>query len=450
MIVLVLAACGTAPREVSTSRAVTMSAQLPPMRGFAAAAQPRPTRPNAEIAQDFLDLSFVLESGRVLPVLTRFEGPVSVRVAGRVPPSLMPDLRALMTRLQREAGIDIALTDAAQANITIEAVPRARMQRTVPGAACFVVPRVTSWAEFTRARRSPVLDWTTLPRRDTVAVFVPSDVAPQEIRDCLHEELAQALGPLNDLYSVPDSVFNDDNIHAVLTGFDMLILRATYDPVLQSGMTRAAVAARLPGILARLNPAGERAAAPRRNERRNDTPPEWTAAITAALTGTLAPARRAAAAERAVIIARAQGWTGPRAGFADYAYGRLQLGQNPARALAAFRQAARVYRAAPDMRIHEAHVAVQLAAFALGAGDADTTLVIVDDAIPTAAAHENAALLATLMMLRAEALDLAGRREDAAATRLDSLGWARYGFGSDNEVRERLRDVAALGPARQS
>jgi hypothetical protein len=83
-----------------------------------------------------------------------------------------------------------------------------------------------------------------------MAVFMPADVAPQEVRDCLHEEVAQAIGPLNDLYRLPDSVFNDDNFHTVLTGFDMLILRATYAPELRSGMTRAEVAAALPGILA--------------------------------------------------------------------------------------------------------------------------------------------------------------------------------------------------------
>ena len=63
------------------------------------------------------------------------------------------------------------------------------------------------------------------------------------MRDCLHEELAQALGPLNDLYHLPDSVFNDDNIHTVLTGFDMLILRAAYAPELRTGMTREQVEA---------------------------------------------------------------------------------------------------------------------------------------------------------------------------------------------------------------
>jgi hypothetical protein len=38
-------------------------------------------------------------------------------------------------------------------------------------------------------------------------------------------------------------VFNDDNIHAVLTSFDMLILRTYYDPALRNGMTRGQAAA---------------------------------------------------------------------------------------------------------------------------------------------------------------------------------------------------------------
>jgi hypothetical protein len=49
-------------------------------------------------------------------------------------------------------------------------------------------------------------------------------------------------------------------------------------------------------------------------------------------------------------------------------------------------------------------------------------------------------------MLRAEALDLTGRSAEAEAVRLDSLGWARYGFGADWAVRAKLREVAALNP----
>jgi hypothetical protein len=65
-----------------------------------------------------------------------------------------------------------------QAAITVEAIPRAVLSAAVPKAACFVVPRLTSWSEFKVARRTPQVDWTTLTRRDRAAIFVPADVAP--------------------------------------------------------------------------------------------------------------------------------------------------------------------------------------------------------------------------------------------------------------------------------
>lgn len=439
-----LTACAPMPGGDSVSRA-PVNFSLPPMRAFVAAPAPLPLRPNAQIAEDFLDLAFRMESGRPVPVLSRFEGPISVRVTGPVPPTLVGDLRALIARLNAEAGIDIFLTAAPEASITIEAVPQAELSRAVPRAACFVVPRIASWDEFRRLRRSPELDWTTLTVRENAAVFIPADAAPQEVRDCLHEELAQALGPLNDLYRLPDSVFNDDNMHAVLTDFDMTILRAFYSPALQSGMTRADVAARLPGILSAINPGGDGGGAPPVN----DTSRDWIDAIETAVTGSAPMARRRASAEMALNLSRAFDWDGPRRGFSSYVYGRLNVGADPGLALAAFNDAARVYAATPGMAIQSAHVAVQQAAFALSSGDPDTVLTLVDPAIPVAEGAQNAALLATLLMFRAEALGLQGREAEAEAARLDSLAWARYGFGADVKVLERLRDVAMLTPRNQ-
>ncbi len=442
--IMFLTACTPAYDTAPTLPSRTMGLQdtLPEMRMFAGNRITTPTRSNREIGKDFMDLSFRMESGRPVPRLTRFEGPVTVRVTGDVPPSLTPDLRALLNRLRREANIDIAMTGAATANITIEAVPRAVLSQAVPRAACFVVPRVSSWDEFKSVRRTPVVDWTTLERRDRATVFLPSDVAPQEIRDCLHEELAQALGPLNDLYRLTDSVFNDDNIHSVLTSFDMLILRAYYDPALRNGMTRGEVAARLGPVLARLNPEGE-GRAPRPQ---SDTTREWVDNIELALTAGSSPVRRRNAALSALSLADAMNWTGARNGFAYYAFGRLNVGHDSDIALSSFRRALAIYNSSPETRLHAAHVSVQLAAFALSAGDGAAVLALVDGAIPVAAAHENAALLATLMMFRAEALDLTGRAAEARAVRLDSLGWARYGFGSETNVRARLREIASLNP----
>jgi len=66
--------------------------------------------------------------------------------------------------------------------------------------------------------------------------------------------------------------------------------------------------------------------------------------------------------------------------------------------------------------------------------------------MPLAAAHENAILLATLMMFKAEALEMTGSGAEARMVRMDSLGWARYGFGADAIVRARLNEIASLNP----
>lgn len=81
-------------------------------------------------------------------------------------------------------------------------------------------------------------------------------------------------------------------------------------------------------------------------------------------------------------------------------------------------------------------------------GRGQDAIVLISPHMATAERHENAALLATLMMLQAEGLALTGRVAEAQAVRLDSLGWARYGFGSDWAVRAKLREISSLSPLR--
>ncbi|AMY68972.1 hypothetical protein AKL17_1720 [Frigidibacter mobilis] len=364
-----------------------------------------------------------------------------------MPPTARTDIDRLAARLRAEARIPLRVAEgpppAAGNAIVVEFLPRAQMQALVPEAACFVVPRIGSWDEYRAARRSARLDWATLTVRQRAAVFIPSDTSPQEIRDCLHEEVAQALGPLNDIYRLPDSVFNDDNFHAILTGFDMLVLRLYYAPELANGMTRAEVAARLPALLARVNPGGGSAA---QSAPADPTPRAWIDAVERALGPRASEAARRDAARRAVAIAQASGWSDGRAGFSWFALGRLSLSGDLGTAFTAFLRAALIYRARPGMEIQAAHVDMQLAAFALSAGQAEDTLTFVDRSLPVVAQAENAALLATLMLLRAEALELLGRSSEARAVRLDAMGWARYGFGPEPEVRRRVAEIAALSP----
>lgn len=401
-----------------------------------------PARGNDDLAQDFLDLEFRMESGRALPYLTRFEGPIAIALEGEVPPSAPAELARLIGRFRSEAGLDVHIARPGEpAQITVDFQPRAAMQRVVPTAACFVVPNVSSFDEYRTARTTPETDWSLVRQRQRAAIFVPSDTSPQEVRDCFNEEIAQAMGPLNDLYRLTDSVYNDDNFNSILSGFDMLMLRVHYAPELHSGMNEAEVAARLPAILARLNPAGEgKPFHPRTIASR-----VWVNAVETAFGVRGGAGQRGEAAQKMLSIAMAQGWNDSRLALSWYAIGRSEVATDPAAAVRAFTEARRIYRSLPDTQIHQAHIDMQLSAIALASGQNAEAIAFADRAIPVVRDAQNAALLATLMLIKAEALANEGRVDEARALRLDAAPLARYGFGSESQMRARTGEIASLG-----
>lgn len=437
----VLAGCGmlaTAPTEQPVdlsvqTRAISSQALFGPPRAFA------PARSNAQIAQDILELGFRLESGREIPQFSRFAGPVTLSLHGPAPPLGIPETDRLITRLQREAGLDIRRVDG-QGQIVVEFVPRTDLRRAVPNAACFVLPNITSWDEFRANPRAPELDWTRVVRRDRALVIVPADSTVQDMRDCLHEEIAQALGPLNDLFRIGETVWNDDNFQTALTGFDMLVLRVWNDPALQPGMTRAEVAERLPALLARHNPSGANTTV---ELDKIPTPMEWTRAIEAALGAT---SRHASFrdARRALAIALDQRWQDERLAFSLFLSARFAPPEDGPQALEAMILAARIYDIRPGADVHRAHVHLHLTAQALAAGQHDLVLQLTDSAMTVARRTENGALLASLMLLRAQSLEHLGQRQKAEGLRRDSVPFALYGFGSEQAADNRREEIATL------
>lgn len=439
---LALAAC--APSE--TTRRADPGLSLPPMKTFAPSPASRPQLPNTDLARDFLELTFVLENGTEMDRFTRFEGTVTVGVSGEsgaVPPSLDGDLDRLLARLRSEAGIDIRRARPGEIpSIVIEPVKRSSIQRVAPSAACFVRPNVAGWDDYKRRRNDPTTYWNTLRARERMAIFLPNDVSPQEVRDCLHEEIAQALGPVNDVYRLSQSIFNDDNFHTVLTGYDMMILRAYYDPALRNGMSEGEVARRLPAVLSRVNPGGGPVGAVKRGGLSED----WDRAIDTATTPRSPRAKRLRAANDAVALARGFGQSDTRLAFSHYVLGRLLLSESPDKALAAFIAAGRIYQRRPDTSVQEAHVAMQMAAFQLSLGRADTAIGLVDQSLPVVRRSEHAALLSLLLMVKAEALMLKGDTADGERLKTEALGWARYGFGSASEIAARTAEIEAISP----
>ena len=136
-----------------------------------------------------------------------------------------------------------------------------------------------------------------------------------------------------------------------------MVLRATYAPELRSGMTRAEVAARLPAILRRINPAGEGAA----YRALPPTSRAWIKEIQTALGPGTPAGDRMGAATRALNLAQAAKYNDHRLGFSYFAMGRIVQRANPDEAFRMFEAADKMFRQATQTNLYAAHTAVQLA-----------------------------------------------------------------------------------------
>ena len=170
-----LAACSGTPPAVSEISSVRFGAVSLPI-GVA--------RSNRALAEDFIDLTFELESGEKLARLLRYERPVRVYLGSGGLEAYRPDLEQLLARLRDEAGLDIAETgEPSEAQIFVEAVPAAQITRIFPTAACFIVPGESDWRGFMRRRPEERLRWPDQATLKRAAIFLPLDTTPQDVRD---------------------------------------------------------------------------------------------------------------------------------------------------------------------------------------------------------------------------------------------------------------------------
>jgi hypothetical protein len=171
------------------------------------------------------------------------------------------------------------------------------------------------------------------------------------------------------------------------------------------------------------------------------TPRIFGQAIGRALGPGSSQATRRAAAEEALRISA--GWQDARTGFALLTLSRLSGPGEAERAIAACAEAAAIFRAR-GLELHTAHAEMQLAVFALAGADWETADLLASRSLPATIRDQNASLMAGLMMVRSQALERLGKPDQAAKLLLDSLGWARYGMASDEDVRRRLGTISAI------
>jgi len=182
-------------------------------------------------------------------VLRRWQVPVRMQLefGARVPQAVRdtdrPAVAAYAARLARITGHPIAMSARAPnyhviiASEDDRAQTVARVRALAPGIGPATMALVRNPP---RSIYCMVLTFTGKdgPHTYNQAIALIRSEQPDLMRlSCIHEELAQGLGPGNDSAAARPSIFNDDEEFALLTTQDEEILRLLYDPALKPGMS---------------------------------------------------------------------------------------------------------------------------------------------------------------------------------------------------------------------
>ncbi|MEL7465158.1 MAG: DUF2927 domain-containing protein [Pseudomonadota bacterium] len=447
---LALAACAPASGPERGVRTVAASpGPLPSYDGYGAAvgAQEIPwTR--RTLADDFIELTFDTEWGLRANRLLKWDRPVRVSLMGTELRGYRGYAEGLVRRLDAATGDGLAITlveDVADAEIVFRTAPRAAMKAFAPEALCFFQPFSGDWGAFIASREGAGDPWADLDRLKAITVFIPAAAAPHEIRACLEEEAAQALGAYNDLFRFEDSIFNDDAAHLRLTAFDALMLRVLYDPAIQPGMGREETREAARAALGRAH--GAFGAARRFARIGDDVHDDLLARVRAARSRS--ESRRWA--DR--LVGEMETRERPDHRLAEALVLRAQLAFRDNEAAAALADVQRaetiLARDLPADNIRLAIVRATAATLLQREGRARDALARLDLSIPVLAANAYDRHLALALRWRTASLSQTGDKAAAAPAAREALEWARYVYGRDSEeVRlwsRQFRDMGLLG-----
>lgn len=173
---------------------------------------------------------------------------VAIEFGASVPPDQQArnraEIAAYVARLSQITGLPAELTDKNANFLVILANPPER--RALRDRIMGFAPGTSSAALNSALYMAPSTYCTVFgysPGRssfyDRSLAVLRAELPPLMLSACIHEELAQGLGLVNDSPSARPSIFNDNAEFALLTKQDELLLKMLYDPRLKPGMTLA-------------------------------------------------------------------------------------------------------------------------------------------------------------------------------------------------------------------
>lgn len=211
----------------------------------------RKTFSDAEIVEGFFRTAFGAELAlaRFDNRIRKFDGPVRVHVDNRVQPNRGAEVAAVVADIRaRIQHLDIAMAETpASANVTVSLVRDRDL-----GHAIGDIYGLERARQIQRTLAPQCL--TSFKKDDSfriqqAKVIIVADAGEFIFRDCIYEELLQALGPINDTDAVPWTMFNDNVQLGFFGVYDQYILNILYDPRIRPGMDLGQVRAVLSEVL---------------------------------------------------------------------------------------------------------------------------------------------------------------------------------------------------------
>lgn len=182
--------------------------------------------------------------------LQRWTGPVRITVdfGASVPEDQrqrdLAEIRGLTNRLSALTGLPVSLVTASP-NFRI-AIDNPRERSAIGARLLAFMPGASTSAVRSAAEMKADVYCTVFSNMsgksstyDRAFVVIRAELPDLMRRSCLHEEIAQGFGLINDSPKARPSIFNDNEEFALLTRQDELLLKILYDPRLRPGMTLA-------------------------------------------------------------------------------------------------------------------------------------------------------------------------------------------------------------------
>jgi hypothetical protein len=211
----------------------------------------RTTFTDAEIIDGFYRIVFGAEfhvSGNV-DRIRKYEKPVRVHTESRAKPDRRKQVAAVVEDIgSKIRHLDIAMADSRkEANVTVTLVRDRDIEKTIRQfygreQAARIVKSLEPQC-LSGFRKDELF---RIERSDVIVVV---DAGEFIFRDCIYEELLQALGPINDDDDLPWTMFNDEVQMGFFGIYDQYLLNILYDPRIRAGMTKDQVKELLPQIL---------------------------------------------------------------------------------------------------------------------------------------------------------------------------------------------------------